>query len=340
MKIALRSLALTVGTTLVVGSAQAQSSKDSSENCYKALVLDRGKQITSRQAYYEFLKLINRSNYKEVKRRVDSGMKFPIEGIPWEGNLNYEDFDAARSKLFSKINYKRSAKASSWLRWQRLSDNATKAYINCLKLNSRTKPGLHMWVVETTPSVVVINIRWKIPQGDGRGVRPKYSLSGGAPSGELPATIRPDGHARVQIRRSTTEFLVLSVSARGYADTIVLRPRRRVDRECDDAQARSFQPPACVHVRNPPDTSDGLARYNRANAECRKTGNIWSHYVKNNCNFAVRIYSAIHSRGVYKKRLIVLKPGQDFFAYGCNSNTMNRLWSMPARCRLSFPKFP
>jgi hypothetical protein len=108
------------------------------------------------------LKLIDEQQYTQIKNAGSAGLALPVDGVPVNATLGWQDFQDKREREFSRLDYNYSREISVSYFSSGLGPDSVKAYDACL----RSTPGLYCYVKSLGNEIAEVRVGYVPPPGD------------------------------------------------------------------------------------------------------------------------------------------------------------------------------
>jgi hypothetical protein len=192
---------------LVVAHTSAVSAQQ--QNCDAALVLQTSSQVTQTSYQLHWLSLVDEESFNQLKRNVDIGATFPVEGIPINGYADYAAFDQARRRYLAQQSYSTSFSDARSALAIYLHPEQLTAWLECKRIQTH---GLTTYIQNPSATSVTVVIGWQPAPEGARPARLAVTVSGGQIVGSTPARIKVNAKVTVLVRRAPNEDFRLIVN--------------------------------------------------------------------------------------------------------------------------------
>ena len=210
------SLKTAIFVVALITTVSISSQSHAQQDCSKALILNTNTGIFTLRSQIAQSVLLQQSEFEKWKKDIIGTGSAYVKGVPITADLSYSEFRQRNSNYLKSMNLEISLDvAKSWL-VQEFSENALRAYIECLRLNSSRSGGFTAFVHKADSDKVLVTFGWH-PIGSKNSIDfDVVSLDGASdPDGDFNKNLTANSFRTRRFNRETGTDFELTVEAAG-----------------------------------------------------------------------------------------------------------------------------
>ncbi len=189
---------------LTVTAGIAVSNGARAEDCSQYYRFDTSTLKENHAVTIAMLLTVTRENYEERRKGFDSSLGVTYQGIPMQGTGNYEDFEEARSKYLSELQFDMDQQHAIEIAEANVNAQSAANVATCLRAQSALNRGLHAWLLSSAGNVVVVEVFYNASSAAG-SIEIRANVTGGTIGFEGPVRMKPGDFTSFEAERAGPE---------------------------------------------------------------------------------------------------------------------------------------
>src|SRR5579871_2943541 len=154
-------------TLFILSLAQFKATAQNVRDCDSALAQDWEFVRNDDLIRTSWIQVVNLDTLDKLDTNVQTGLTYPVEGVPVTGHGNGAQIKEAARKQAEQSGWNYSRDRYVAYVHNYLSQNAATSYAKCLESLYLQNPGIHMRVKYLNERSVTIQVRWRAPYHSG-----------------------------------------------------------------------------------------------------------------------------------------------------------------------------